>query len=39
MRKPRVGLLVLFVPFYEKIVKLRREKEIFAMATSRRLAE
>jgi L-arabinose isomerase len=38
-RKPRVGLLVLFVPFYEKIVELRREKEIFAMAISRRLAE
>jgi L-arabinose isomerase len=39
MRKPRAGLLVLYVPFYERVVGLRREKEIFAAAISRQLAE
>jgi L-fucose isomerase-like protein len=30
MRKPRIGLLVPYVSFYEKITPLRAEKELFA---------
>lgn len=38
MRKPRAGLLVLYVPFYEKIVELRRGKEAFAAALVEKLS-
>jgi len=31
MRRPRIGLLAPFVPFYEKIAPLRAEKERFAV--------
>jgi L-fucose isomerase-like protein len=38
MRRPRVGLLVPFVPFYEAIVPLRDEKLAFAADVASRLA-
>jgi|SRR5579859_3379610 len=37
MRKPRIGLLVLYVPFYESIVALRDEKIAFAADVQRRI--
>ena len=39
MRKPRAGLLALYVPFYEKIADLRDEKLAFAASLAERLAE
>lgn len=39
MNRPRIGLLVPFVPFYETIVALRPEKERFANQVRERLAD
>jgi len=39
MRKPRAGLLALYVPFYEKIADLRDEKLAFAASLAERLAD
>jgi L-arabinose isomerase len=38
MRRPRAGLLPLYVPFYEPIVPLRAEKEAFASGIAAQLA-
>jgi L-arabinose isomerase len=38
MRRPRAGVLALYVPFYEKIVELRKEKEAFAAAVVEKLS-
>ena len=38
MRKPRAGLLVPYVPFYESIVPVREEKLAFAREMEQRLA-
>ncbi len=37
MNRPRVGLLVPFVPYYECIISLREEKARFAEGIRRRL--
>lgn len=39
MRPPRVGLLALYVPFYEAIAPVREEKLAFAGETHRRLTK
>lgn len=39
MRRPRIGLLAPFVPYYEPIIKLRTEKEAFAVKVKALLGE